>query len=81
MNSLPEVLPILNSNEPKTVHRDVSFWTRVLPKLLLYYGATSCVFEGGGLVICIFKSISVSSKLFNICKVCLRLVSQLDSEY
>ncbi|XP_027444156.1 integrin alpha-6 isoform X3 [Zalophus californianus] len=25
VNSLPEVLPILNSNEPKTVHRDVHF--------------------------------------------------------
>uniref|UniRef100_A0A8C0JV27 Integrin subunit alpha 6 n=1 Tax=Canis lupus dingo TaxID=286419 RepID=A0A8C0JV27_CANLU len=25
VNSLPEILPILNSNEPKTVHRDVHF--------------------------------------------------------
>lgn len=33
-------------------------------------------------MVCVFKVHSfVSSKLFNICKVCFRLVSQLNSEY
>lgn len=46
VNSLPEVLPILNSDEPKTAHTDVSFSDSHFAKVFAIYGAKSNVFEG-----------------------------------
>lgn len=42
VNSLPEVLPILNSNEAKTVQTDVSVLASPLPVLYLCYRPLPC---------------------------------------
>lgn len=49
VNSLPEVLPILNSNEAKMVQTDVSFLASFLPVLDLFYRLLP-VARCGGLV-------------------------------
>lgn len=71
MNSLPEVLPILNSNEPKTVHRDVSLPDFCIAKAASVSGSTtSHVFEGRSTSDLLFKvHCFVLNKLFNICEV------------
>lgn len=46
MNSLPEVLPILNSNEPKSVHTDVSLSDFHFANCLPCYCAKSDISEG-----------------------------------
>ena len=50
MNSLPEVLPILNSNEPKSVHTDVSISDFHFTNCLPFYYAKSNISEGNRLV-------------------------------
>lgn len=50
VNSLPEVLPILNSNEPKSVHTDVSISDFHFTNCLPFYYAKSNISEGNRLV-------------------------------
>ena len=46
VNSLPEVLPILNSNEPKSVHTDVSISDFHFTNYLPFYYAKSNISKG-----------------------------------